>query len=192
MLSLVLLGVVWGTSLLERGRSLLAKHSKLIFIFAVAGLFLYGVYLSFVQYEAMISSGLSKFLLPPYQGISYFLIYIAGARIFGPYVLSFLASLLFMWAAKRYNKKFDERFFEKEEIYLGALSIFLVNHPGWIIYFPTLITLYMFIQLYNRFVRRKVDERIPLYHLWVPTAIFVILINEYWLSNMAFWLLLKI
>ena len=192
MSSLILLGVVWGASLLRQGRSLLARYSRFIFIFAIAGLFLYGVYLSFLQYEAMLNSGLSKFLLPPYQDISYFLIYIAGARIFGPYVISFFASLILMWATKRYNKKYGGRFFEKEEIYLGALSMFLVSHPGWIIYFPMLIVLYMFIQLYNRFVRGRVDERIPLYHLWVPTAIFVILINEYWLSNMPFWLLLKI
>ena len=192
MLPLTLLGVIWGASLFERGRSLLVRYSKFIFIFVVAGLFFYGVYLSSLQYEAMTTGGLSKFLLPPYQSINYFLIYIAGARIFGPYVLSFLASLLFMWAAARYNKKYDERFFEREEIYFGALAIFLVSHPGWIIYFPTLIVLYTLIQLYNRFVRRRVNERIPLYHLWVPTAIFVILINEYWLSNMPFWLLLKI
>ena len=192
IVSLVMLGVVWGASSSHRGRSLLAEHYKTIFALFVGVLFAYGAYLSSLQYYAMRSDGLAKFLLPPYQDINYFLIHIAGARIVGPYILSLMVAFLFMWASGRHNRKHNEQFFEKEEIYLGALSFFLVGHPGWIIYFPTLIVLYMSIQLYSRFVRRRIDERIPLYHLWVPTAIFVILINEYWLSQMAFWLLLKI
>ncbi len=58
--------------------------------------------------------------------------------------------------------------------------------------FVALVGFYILIHLYRQFVQSKKDERIPLYRLWVPTAIFVILINEYWLSQMAFWSLLKI
>jgi len=177
---------------LRRGRSLLAEYRNKVFVGATVLMFGYGAYLTTAQYLAMRENELAKLLLPPYQGIGYFLIAIVLARIFGPYIISFLMSLLFIWAATRYNRKYDERFFEKEEIILGALSIFLVGHPGWLFYFVILITLYMLIQLYNRFISKKTIERIPLYNLWVPTAIFVILISKYWLSGTSYWRILQL
>ena len=163
-----------------------------IFAGATTLIFGYGAYLTAAQYIAMRADPLARLLLPPYQDLSYFLIAVVLARIFGPYFISFLMSLLFLLVATRYNKKYDERFFEKEEIILGALSIFLVGHPGWLFYFVGLIALYMSIQLYSRFILRKVAYRLPLYNLWVPIAIFVILISKYWLAGTNFWLLLAL
>ena len=69
--------------------------------------------------------------------------------------------------------------------------MFLVGHPGWIFYFVFLIVLYLFIHLYYQLIFRR-NERISPYYLWVPTAIFVIIIGKYLLSGTGFWLLLKI
>ena len=112
-------------------------------------------------------------------------------RIFAPYLISLALSFLFMWIATAYNKKYDERFFEKEEIQMGGLSLLLVGHPGWILYFPSVIFVYLLTHIYHQLIR-KTDERLPVYHLWVPIAIFVILISKYWIYDSVFWFLLKI
>ena len=179
-----------GTSLFKRGRSLLREHRKLIFYLTVSAFFVYLTFLSVLQYVAMASDPFSKFFVPPYQNIKYFIFAVAGVRIFAPYVMSFLISLIFLVVSSRYNKKFDEKFFEKEEIYMGSFSIFLVGHPQWMFYIIFLLLVYVLVQLYIRLVTRKVYERVPLYYLWVPTAIFVILISKYWLSSFDFWRLL--
>ena len=187
-----MLGVIWGASLSGKGRSLLSLYRKFILASSAVLLFLCGSYLSFLQYQAMSSDPVGMFLLPPYQSSTYFWTFVVGVRIFGPYILSALVAVLFAYVANRYNKKYEERFFGKEEIQLGVLAIFLSGHPGWIFYFVALISLYVLIHLYNLLIRHKNGERIPLYHLWVPTAIFVILISEYLLSGTVFWHLLQI
>ena len=187
-----MLGVIWGASLSGKGRSLLSLYRKFILASSAVLLFLCGSYLSFVQYQVTSSDPVGMFFLPPYHSIAYFLFFIVVVRIFGPYIISAIIAALFLWVATRYNRKYEGRFFEKEEIQLGALAIFLSGHPGWIFYFVALISLYVLIHLYNLLIRHKNGERIPLYHLWVPTAIFVILISEYLLSGTVFWHLLQI
>lgn len=184
--------MIFGTSLIKRGRSFLRTHYRSIFISVAFIFFTYATYLSSLQYYAMQNNSIAELFLPPHQSISYFIVFIAGARICGPYLISLIASLIFMSVANKYNLRYNERFFEKEEIQLGGLSFFLVGHPGWIFYFPLLIFIYLLIQIFNNLVLRRANVRIPVYHLWVPTAIFVILISVYWLSGTQLWRLLKI
>ena len=190
MLNIALLIAVLGTSLTKRGRSLLAENRKLIFCVAAASLFAFLFIVSALQYRAMAADPFARLFLPPHQSLKYFVIAVAWARIFAPYVTSFLVSLIFLFVSERYNRKFGGKFFERDETYIGSLSIFLVGHPQWIFYLVSLIVLYVLVQLYVRFVNRKPEERVPLYYLWVPTAIFVILISKYWLSSFDFWKLL--
>jgi len=186
LVSLLMLGVVWGASLVRKGRSLLAKYHWQVFFVSALVLFSYATYEGLRLYKATYEHPIGKFF-----DIEYFLIFRVGVRIFAPYLISFLIALLFMWVATRYNKKYDERFFEKEEIQLGGLSMLLVGHPGWIIYFPLVILTYLLIHILYQLIGRR-DERIPLYHLWVPIGIFVILISKYWISDLVLWSLLKI
>lgn len=88
------------------------------------------------------------------------------------------------------NKKFGERFFEEEEPYLAALSIFLTGHPGWLVYLVVLITMYFLLHTTYYLLQRK-TARLPLYRLWAPIAFFVILLNEFWLGETSFWQLLS-
>lgn len=192
LLGIAILLAVLGASLTERGRSLLGDHRKLIFLTVACAVFSFLLIVSILQYKSMAVDPFSKFFLPPYQSIRYFMFAVAWARVFAPYVISFLLSLIFLAVALGYNKEFDEKFFEKEEAYVGALSIFLSGHPQWIFYFIFLVFGYVLVQLYIRFVMRKLEERVPLYYLWVPVAIFVILISKYWLSSFEFWSLLKV
>ena len=194
-LSLGILVFAFGASLLK-GRPFGIKVLKVIFIIAIIAVFSLLIYYSYQQYVAWQSVEPSKFLLPPYQAIDYFVKYV-GARFFAPYLISLIAAILFLFAAKRLNKKYEERFFEPEELWLGALAIFLVGHPGWFFYFTGLILIYFLIHIfitfyYKLFFRISPREvRISLRYMWIPLAIFVIIINK-WLVELEMWKLLKI
>lgn len=162
--------------------------AKRIFIGAIALVFIFLVFQSFRQYEAWHQNSIAKHLLPPYQNWNYFIFYVF-TRFFAPYVFSLAAAALFLAAAKFLNKKGKENFFHPEEYWLGASAIFLTGHPGWIFYLVFLILAYLSVHLCSFFVIRKSD-RLSLYWLWIPVAIFVIIIGEY-LKKLPIWQLLK-
>ena len=168
----------------------LLRIYEYIFYFSIAAVFSLLAYYSYQQYVAWQSIEPSKFLLPPYQSISYFFKYL-GARLFAPYLISLSAAILFLFTAKKLNKKYEERFFEPEELWFGALAIFLVGHPGWLFYFTSLILIYFLIHIFSFLISHFSSFRISLYYLWLPLAIFVILINK-WLVELEVWKLLKI
>ncbi len=135
-------------------------------------------YWSVAQYWAWKTNPLSQFFLPPYQSISYFLGYV-GVRFFGPWVLSFIASLMVSWLAKFLNRRFDERFFEKEEIELIALGTFLTGYPGFLFYLATILIAGV---LFSIFYFLFSKGRLPLYYFWMPFAISAIIIKIKFLS----------
>ncbi len=175
-----------GASRFWSGRSLWFKY---IFIFSIIAIFASSFYFSYQQYQIWLKNDISKHLLPPYTGINYFIFY-AFTRFFAPYLMSLAVAILFLFSAKILNKKYEERFFEPEEYYLGALAMFLSNHPGWLFYLVFLIFVYLLIHLYSLFIVHNSSFRISPYYLWIPTAIFVIIINS-WLENLSIWQLLK-
>ncbi len=162
---------------------------KYVFFITVFIIFTLLFYQSYLQFEVWSHNELSKFLLPPYQTLDYF-IYYSFFKFFAPYFMSLLASLIFLFTAKFLNKKYQERFFEQEELYFGALAIFLVGHPGWLFYAVILITFYFLLSTFY-FLLLKRQKRLSLYYWWIPVGIFVILI-ERWLQVVPFWQLLKI
>jgi len=74
---------------------------------------------------------------------------------------------------------------------MGGLSLLLVGHPGWIFYLPSVIFIYLVLHVYHTLIHGG-GARLPVYHLWVPIAIFVILISKYWIANTVIWSLLRI
>ncbi|MEK7162881.1 MAG: hypothetical protein AAB696_01170 [Patescibacteria group bacterium] len=163
---------------------------KYIFLFSIILIFILLFYQSYQQYQVWSQNELSKFLIPPYQNISYFIFYV-GVRFFAPYLISLVVALIFIFSAKALNKKYDDRFFEPEELYFGAISLFLVGHPGWLFYSVFIIIFYLLIHLYSLFIIHNSSNRISLYYVWLPTAIFVILISS-WLQKFSLWSLLKL
>lgn len=190
MAALLVAGVIGIASLFDQGRYFLRHYIKLIFLASIIIVFSLGSYFSFQQYKSWQDDSLAKFLLPPHQGIDYFVSY-SLVHFFAPYLISLIIALLFMRTATIFNRRRGEVFFEKEEPYLAAISFFLVGHPGWLIYLIVLILIYLLIHA-SRFVIRRQSERLPLYHLWAPTTVFVILLNEYWLSSTQWWPLLSL
>jgi hypothetical protein len=169
----------------------------LIFIAAIICVFGFASYQSGQQYLLWKNDEMGKLLLPPYQDIDY-LIFYARTRFFNPYLLSLFFGIAFLWAAKILNKKYQERFFEPIEPYLLATAIFLVGHPTWLFYLIFLIGLYLFIHFINSLFNWKLEignwkfgRRLPLYYLWLSTAILIILISR-WVMELPWWQMLKI
>ncbi|MBI2011074.1 MAG: hypothetical protein HYS89_02530 [Candidatus Colwellbacteria bacterium] len=183
--SLGVLGLISGASQFELGRSILGRHYRKIFIFSIIAIFSWQVFLALAQYKLWSASPLTQLLLPPHQGIDYFLSFVIS-RLFLPYLISLAIALFMIFLLPRLNKKFDERFFETEEPYFAALAVFLVGHPGWLIYLVVLISLYLILHT-AYFILRREAVRLSPYRLWGATALFVILINEYWLSQTNWW-----
>lgn len=165
------------------------RFSKYFFASAIILVFIFSFFQSYQQYQFWLKNDVSKYLLPPYQNISYFIFY-ALARFFAPYLISLVVSLIFLFSANILNKKCQERFFYPEEAYFGALSFFLISHPGWLFYLIFIIFIYLLIHAYSLLITHGSSLRLSLYHLWIPTAIFVIII-ERWLQALPMWQMLK-
>lgn len=190
--SLSVLVLVFGASRFSAGRPFSVNQLiliKRIFLFAILIIFSLLTYYSYRQYIVWASAEPSKFLLPPYQSWNYFFGYV-GLRFFSPYIISLVAAFAFLHIAKNLNKKFNERFFYEEEIWLGALALFLIGWPGALFYFIGLVSAYLIIHLFSFAVNRE-SLVISLYYLWIPIAIIVIIINN-WLIELEWWKLLKV
>lgn len=151
------------------------KVFKLFFWTSTILPFLYYIYLTYAQYlEWKGENGPGKFLVPPYIGPGYVIRYhFIGFYMY--YLISLFAALIFLLAAIKLNKRFNERFFENEEPYLGALAINLTGTPGFVIYLVILFTGQIILTLGQWVVTRK-NERVPFYYLWLPSALFAILL----------------
>jgi len=138
-----------------------SKMLRWFWIVSVLAILSIQTYWSAMLYRAWKLDPLAQFYLPPHQDISYFLGYV-GVRFFGPWVVAFLASVVLRWLSKYFNKKFGERFFEREEIELIALGTFLTGYPGFLFYFSLLLGGYLLLQILNNvrtvFIRRRLDN----------------------------------
>ena len=162
----------------------------LVLTSAILAIFSFAFYQSWQQYLLWKGNEVSKFFLPPYQNWDYFIFY-ARSRFFNPYLLSLFIGLGFLWAAKKMNQKYDERFFEPIEPYLFATAIFLTGHPLWLFYLIILLASVLLIQSLNATRYPLNAKRLSLYYLWLPTAIFTILISK-WLTVLSWWASLKL
>lgn len=146
---------------------------KYLFVGAAVLIFGFQIYWAQAQYFLWLSVGPpAQYLLPPYQQISYFFQY-SFHQFFLKYVISLGAALLFLVIAKLLNRRFQKRFFEEGEPYLGALAIFVLGHPLWLYEVPTVLGLGLLGAAYNFLTRKR--ERFPLCHFWIPAAILIYL-----------------
>lgn len=172
-----------------------AKKAKLIFwlvfVFQIFWL-VYGVRKQYLVWQA---DETAKYLLPPYQSVSYFLFYSYG-RIISALVISFAAALLFLFLTQYLNRRFQERFFCPEEPYLGAIAILIVGHPLWLLY----LMLIILTTLIGTFIKKIIPhvscfkfqvscQRFSPCHFWIPLAIFIIIINKLAVAHNWIWFL---
>lgn len=166
-----------------------AKQSGLFgfkYIFIISIFIIFGLLFeqSFQQYQVWSQNEISKFLLPPYQTLNYFVFYVF-TRFFVQYLISLATAIIFLIVAKTLNKKYEERFFKPEEFYLAAAGIFLVGYPGMLFYLVLLLILAAIGSIILSFI--KPGERFSLNYLWLPLSLFVILIVYFWLGHTDWW-----
>ena len=187
-LSLALLFVATLIAWIGRGKKPFLRHIQTLFYVSILLSFTLGVWASYAQYHLWRGNDLSKLLLPPYQD-NYFLFY-TFTRIFAPYAISLLVAGILALALHRANKRKGETLLEEREIYLAAMSVFLVGHPGWILYLPFLMAIYFLWHVGNKL--RGVNARLPLYYLWTSVAVLTIIYTQWGVETSPLWLLLKI
>ena len=134
----VLLGLVLAPRI-PAGRRFLRERIGRVF-WAVVGLFFVtDTLIAFLQYRVWQGGALSRLLLPEYQG-GYFYFY-SFTRFFANHLLALGFALLLLGMMLRLNKRSGEQFFERDEPYLAAVTLFLVGHPGWLVYIANLVVL---------------------------------------------------
>jgi hypothetical protein len=189
-LGLVILSFMEGALIFKR--SFLRQYAKTIFFLAIAAVTLLNIYYSRNLYVVWGQSPIMRAMLPPTTPINYFLFYVF-IWAFAPYLLSLAAALILMWALKLSNRKSGGKYCETEEPWIAATAIFLCGWPGWLVYLIILIVTYLLAHLLFSVSRRLrrcewIDDRLPLYHLWIPIAACSILISKLWLPGaLPFW-----
>lgn len=170
-LPLIILVIGFLTPLLAGRFGLEIKiFSKYLFIGAIILIFGLQIYWAQAQYFLWLTGGPPvRYFLPPYQGISFFFLYVF-MTFFNKYAISWSAASIFFYAAKILNIRFQERFFEIEELFWGALAIFVLGQPLWLYYLPVVLGISLLATAYNFLIRKK-KERFPLYYLWMPSAL---------------------
>jgi len=148
---------------------------KYLFWFVVAVAVLIFIYLTFLQGEIWRQSPLFRFLVPPFKPPLFVIVYnITHLGI--NYLISLGAAFIFLILAIKANLFFHKRFFEDEEPYLGALSIFILSHPFFLYYLTSVLGLGLLSSVFvSLFKKQKV--RLSFYHFWLPLAILVIIIR---------------
>lgn len=173
---------MWGTSRLKSGRFLFWSAVLVFVVFAF--------YNTRAQFFIWFNNDVSKYLIPPYSTINYFLEY-AFYHFWLSRLISLIVGLIFFYLARYYNNKHDNVFFEKEEPYFLLTSIFLVGHPGWILYLGITFIFTLLFAIGHWLLSKKI-YRISFYYWWLPLGALAIFLNNfllyYWpfYSNLVF------
>lgn len=131
-------------------------------------------YQTALTYFSWLSSPLSRLLLPPYQGVHYFIFY-SFTEFWANHLLAALVGLVSYLVIKRYARH-EESFFYPEEPILCFLSLLLVGHPLWLIYVLTLLIAALIGSLWTHCIT-KTNNRVSLRYLWLPLAGLIITLS---------------
>lgn len=166
-----------GASLFLRRRSFwVVKKIAVFFAGTIILIFGWLAVQSWRQYQIWSQNEMTKFLLPPHRSIAYFLQYIFTNFFFG-YLISLTAALLFLAAMIILNKRFQKRFFEDEEPFLGALAIFSVGHPLWLYDLLAIFAIGVLGTIFLRF--RNKEQRFSFYYFWLPAALIIVIVGKF-------------
>ncbi|MST04158.1 MAG: hypothetical protein EXS49_01140 [Candidatus Pacebacteria bacterium] len=162
-------------------RHLLLKFIRPIFYISLIGAFSYISYQIIDQYNNF-DAGIISNTLNSEIGLKWFLSYVRF-HFLNSHLVSLIFAIIILCLAEYFNKKKGEIFMEREEYHLSALGIFLVGYPGFIFYIPAVLIS----GIIGSLIFIKKGERLPLYHFWIPVALIIILIIEFWAKNQDFW-----
>ncbi|MFA5083950.1 MAG: hypothetical protein WC475_00990 [Candidatus Paceibacterota bacterium] len=172
-----------GILVLTEGASFFAKRRSFVFkkLFIGAIILVFGllVFQALAQYQVWSGNALSRYLIPPYQSIAYFLKY-SFTHFFENYLISLIAGILFLWLADSLNNRHQKRFFEEGEPYLGALAVFVMGQPLWLVYFIAVMSFGVLGTIFLKFRAKTRNSRFPFYYFWIPVAIIIMIIDKVW------------
>ena len=160
-----------------KGNEKVKRWMETIFLVATIAIFSLAFWRTWELYSSWLSSPINKLLLPPYTSFSYFAGYI-GTRLYVPLIVSLLAGVLSGYIVFLLNRRYQERFFEREEPYFFALCIFCAGYPTFLFF---IILFFLAGLLWSAVYQMSGRGRAPLYYLWFPTAILAILIVRFYL-----------
>lgn len=132
--------------------------SKINFIFLIKTVISFRIIFSFsktiLQYYLWQKNDIAQFLLPPYQSIKYFIFYSFYHFWLNTFLIVGFA--VFFYCFLKMLKKFNENFFEKDEIELGFLTALIVGWPGIIIFIPITFLIAAIINIFSQiFLKEK-------------------------------------
>ncbi|MGC9046553.1 MAG: hypothetical protein ACP5IC_00290 [Minisyncoccia bacterium] len=150
------------------------QYLKYCFLFSfIFYLFLF-LYLSLAQYNIWLNDSFAKYLLPPYQSIKFFLTYTFFHFAYN-YIISFGFALLILGISIFLNQKYQNLFFQIEEPYIFATILFVLSLKYMVVY---LFSIFIIATIINIFLKNK-SERLSLYWLWIPSALFILLLEHF-------------
>ena len=178
----LVLAILTLTSVLQfRFRSRMHAYASRIFLYSAGFTFGYLIYVAFRQFQAL-QSGLLGPTLGTVSGIVWFFGYVQ-THFWNDYLVSLLFAVAFAFIAYYANRRSGGRFFEREELFLIATGILLTGYPGFLFYIPLVFFASVLASVF--LVRR--GERLPLYHFWIPTALAVLLVIQFWARHQVWW-----
>ncbi len=186
---LIALTIVFGAQVIDyfkiKTSAFFDYFLKFVWIFSLAAVFGFEFYLVVLQYIDLSKDIFGRLLS---QNSAYLFSYVLPRLVY-PSVIALLAAILFWRCAKFLNARSGGRFFEKEELSIFGLAIFLTGYPAFFIYFIALIAVFLIfnsaLSLYHILAKKTSVKNLPrfsLYFFWLPAAIFAIIIKS-WLSS---------
>lgn len=145
--------------------------TKLIYILIGCTLF-FDILLSVLQYFVWRESAFSRFFLPPFQSITYFLRY-SLFHFFAANILALVLALVF-YSFLRLIKKYRANIISREELSLLFLAVLLVSWPKAVLFIPIFLLLTVIFSVVNLLVfkREQVDLVLPIFLSLVIAFIF--------------------
>ncbi|MDI6717879.1 MAG: hypothetical protein QMD86_02470 [Patescibacteria group bacterium] len=117
-------------------------------IFAVQG-----VLKTVIQYYDWRKSDLSKFLLPPYQPIEYFISY-SFKHFWLNYILAIIAAFIFYSIMKFFEKK-NTRLFNEGEIELGTLMPLILGWNYFLVFIPVCFAVFLIVSIIKKIIFKE-------------------------------------
>jgi len=167
-------GLIWELFIRKNPKNLIRPAVIIVLALEVikAGLLIFGTYYLWSH------NPVSKFLLPPYQKISYFISY-TTYRFVLPFVFALGAALLFFFFAKIINRFFKERLSYADEPLFIFYGIIITGHPLWIFYLFAVFILGLLVYILGLFWEKiKFGELFSLYYLCLVIVFLVLLFNK--------------
>jgi hypothetical protein len=162
------------------------KFLKFIFSFSLVIFILWSIFLSVFQYLLWKQNSFSKYLLPPYQKISYFLSY-AYLHFWQDLIFRILISLLIIVILKliSFTLKRDV-FYDEEKILIPQLALFLVFPLNILFFYLSFFLLLLLIVISILSKKMNLNERYSFKNYWILLTWFIFLLQPFLFKSYTF------